>query len=124
MKHTLIYMGRMSLNFDKLSAATTEWVSESREKRPLDMPAEAVDGIAFGYMETGSKHFAVKIGDVVLGVPLPLESDRHCDGKGFGPKPSQFGDASAQALVADAITCNPKQAEKILRTVWGKVEKT
>jgi hypothetical protein len=124
MKHTLLYMGRLSLNFDDLSPDSTEYAKADGSKAPFNQPSSTTDGIVFGYMEKpGYRCFAVKVGDVVLDVPVQLEPDRHSDGKNYGPQPSQFGDASARALLADMIRYNPAQAEDILRTVWKTIAK-
>ena len=62
----------------------------------------------------GTRCFAVKVGAVVLGVPVLIDVDRHRDGKFFGPSSSLVGDRAARSLVADALRANPHQAAKIL----------
>jgi hypothetical protein len=124
MKHALFYMGKFSLNFDELSAESTEYVKPDGSKAPFGEPSVSTDGITFGYMEKpGHRCFAVKVGDVMLDVPVQLEPDRHSDGKNHGPQPAQFGDESARALLADTIRRNPAQAEDILRTAWKTIDR-
>lgn len=120
MKHTLLYMGRLSLNFDELTGETTSYRKPDGTRAAHPTPSAAVDGIVFGYMEKpGTRCFAVKVGAVVLDVPVLIDVERHCDGKFFGPSPSLVGDSAARGLAADAIRTNPHQADQILAEIWA-----
>jgi len=72
-----------------------------------------VDGIAFGYMQDGDRFLAVRVKDVVLSKPIELHPNIHSGGKGFGPKPSQFGNKSAKKLLKDIIEANAKQEAEL-----------
>ena len=122
MRHTLLYMGRLSLNFDALTPQTKYYRKPDGTEALHSQASKLADGVAFGYMEKpGAGAFAVSIGPVILDVPLKLEPSRHSDGKEFGPNPSLFGDESARRLLADAIRINPQKAEVILEHVWMKI---
>jgi hypothetical protein len=130
MRHTIIYQGRYSLNFDRLHDY------QARERLPeftridgqggewdLDPPSRKVDGIIFGYMEkTGDEElsaserfWAVRVQDIVLENPIRLVPRRHTDGKWFGPASSQFEDESARALLSDIIEANPAQRAALVK---------
>jgi hypothetical protein len=125
MVHTILYLGRYSLNFERLrshtgAVATFVRHDESGAEWPIEAPSLKVDGIVFGYMERGKEglhtedaFFAVAVGDIVLRNPIKLGRTRHTDGKGFGPSASQFGEASAQVLLEDIIQANPGQAAEL-----------
>ena len=122
MNHTTVYMGRLSLNFDGLNSKTTHYEKPDGTKAAHYGHANAVDGLEFGFMEKlRVGQFAVKVGPVILDVPVKINTARHLDGKTYGPGQNYFGDKSAQRLVADAILLNPQKAEAILDHVWTKI---
>ena len=121
MIHTIIYHGRYSSNFERLQTRKdrlndfTRLDTEGYEQ-PLDVPAENVDGIVFGYMQDRMEELdeepiflVVRVNNTVLANPLKLNPELHTDGKGFGPVASQFGDGSAARLLRDIIEANPEQ---------------
>lgn len=128
MRHTIIYHGRHGLNFDRLCAYNVRGhlhdftrIDGEGKERDLASPSRNVDGIVFGYMErTGEgfpdndRFFAVRVQDIVLENPIQLVPRRHTDGKWFAPKPSQFGDESARALLSDIIAANPAQRASLM----------
>ena len=118
MKHTLFYMGPFAPNFDSLTAETVQYEKRDGSRAPIDAPLKSADGLAFGYMEKPKGCFAVRVGSVVLDVPVLIRPNDHCDGKGFGPGGSLFGDESALHLVADAIRANPHLGEALLAELW------
>lgn len=125
MIHTIIYFGRYNLNFERLRAHPPPFArfmrhGESGVEQAINEPSPRVDGIVFGYMEKGMEglhtedaFWAVAVGDIVLQNPIKLDRLRHTDGKGFGPSASQFGDASARALLEDIIRENPSQVTEL-----------
>ena len=125
MIHTIIYFGRYNLNFERLRShppplATFMRHDESGAEWTIDEPSPKVDGMVFGYMQRGKEglrtedaFYAVAVGDIVLQNPIRLNRSRHTDGKGFGPSASQFGDASARALLEDIMRSNPAQATEL-----------
>jgi hypothetical protein len=122
MKHTILYRGDISLNFNRLSPTTTTYVKAGKAGKTEPEKSKAVDGIVFGYMEGREKEFfAVSVGDAVLDVPLRIDTARHTDGKGFPPQGAIFGDESAQRLLADILRVNPGKAEDVIRAVWAAV---
>ena len=122
MKHTLYYMGRFSKNFARLSSAKSDYIDLKGNVVPCENDSPSIDGLRFGYMQKShSEFFAVKIGDVALENPVELVPSSHCDGKGFGPIPSHFGDQSAQTLLADMLRMNPKQTLEIVREAWTTI---
>lgn len=126
MRHTIIYHGRYSLNFDRLQACKDnpsefKGLDEENNTWEIDVPSRKVNGIVFGYMEKGKvqlpdseRFFAVRVENIVLDNPVKLERDVHTDGKGFGPKSSQFGDESANRLLNDIIKANPLQKAALM----------
>ena len=117
MIHTILYYGRLDLNFQRLRKLGDDFKIArpgSRDFTEVASPSGKVDGIVFGYMEKshrglGNARFcAVKVDDVVLDTPVLLKPERHTHGKGFGPRASQFGDVSARNLLADIIQHNPR----------------
>lgn len=122
MSHRLIYKGRFSLSFDQLTPDTTHYNRPDGEEAAHDEPSQSVDGLVFGYMEKpGPKYLAATVDPVVLDVPMLLDPERHCDGKGFGPSPSRFGGESARRLLVDAMRANSHQAEAILEHAWDVI---
>jgi hypothetical protein len=124
MVHTIIYLGRYSLNFERLRshAHVSGFMGrhESGAEWSIEAASPKVDGIVFGYMEKGKEglrtedaFYAVAVDDVVLQSPLKLDRSRHTDGKGFGPTASQFGDRAAQALLEDVIKANQDQIAEL-----------
>jgi hypothetical protein len=117
MIHTILYYGRFDLNFERLHSTKEKFTVMRPDNKGfwnVESPSDKVDGIVFGYMEKSkqgleNRFFAVKIEDIILGNPVQLVPDSHTDGKGFGPKPSQFGDLSAMQLLRDIIAQNPDQ---------------
>jgi len=123
MKHTFIYKGRLSLNFDSLTASTTHYKKPDGAKAEY-LYSKSADGLEFGFMEKrGTGAFAVTVGPVILDVPLKIDPARHTDGKGFGPSPMLFGDGSAKRLLADVIRLNPQKAEAVIDYVWAGMGK-
>ncbi len=130
-RHTIIYYGRYSLNFERLHACKdnlTDFMRLDKENRPrqIEAPAETIDGIVFGYMEKGKEElpdserfFAVRVEDVVIGNPIRLVPELHTDGKWFGPVSSQFGNESAERLLSDIIAVNPEQ-DLVLIAIYNK----
>ena len=128
MRHTIIYHGRHGLNFDRLCAYNVRGhlhdftrIDGEGKERDLASPSRNVDGIVFGYMEkTGEelpgndRFFAVRVQDIVLDNPVQLVPSRHTDGKWFAPRPSQFGDESARALLDDIIAANTAQQASLM----------
>ena len=126
MRHTIIYHGRYSLNFDRLQTCKDnppdfKGLDEENNTWEIDAPSRNVNGIVFGYMEKGKaqlpdseRFFAIRVENVVLDNPVKLERDVHTDGKGFGPKSSQFGDESANRLLNDIIKANPQQKAALI----------
>jgi hypothetical protein len=120
--HTILYLGRHSLNIGRLrehSGSIRTFTRQNKEGAflPTVEPSDKVDGIVFGYMERGYEGLSIKdafnavsVEDIVLDQTLLLVPDRHTDGKWFGPSPSQFGDDSARALLSDIIEANPAKA--------------
>jgi len=127
MRHTIIYHGRYSLNFNRLLACKDKpsefkRLDEENKTLEIDAPSRNVNGIVFGYMEKGKvqlpdgeRFFAVRVEDVILDNPVKLERDVHTDGKGFGPISSQFGDESANRLLNDIIMANPQQKAALMK---------
>lgn len=125
MRHSIGYLGWFDRSFPNLRAGVREYVREDGAVGKVDDRPEDVNGVFFGYMERPGKTFvAVRAHyeeiDVVLATPVPLDSSRHTDGKGFGPIPSRFGDESASRLLADMIAANP-QIEEALRQIRDRL---
>ena len=121
MKHSIGYLGRFERSFQNLRPGTTEYVREDGTIGTVDERPADVDGVFFGYMERQGKTFvAVRAQsgdvDVILANPVPLDPQRHTDGKGFGPNPSRFGDEAASRLLADMIAAN-RHVEAALRQI-------
>ena len=58
-----------------------------------------------------------------LGINLgALIPERHTDGKGFSPSPSQFGDESAMHLLVDLIIANPEYRD-VLAAMIRRLDK-
>jgi hypothetical protein len=126
--HTILYLGRFSLNIDRLrehrrAIRTFKRQNEKGVFLTTVGPSDKVDGIVFGYMEKGYERlstkdafYAVSVEDIVLDNPLLLVPDRHTDGKWFGPSPSQFGDESARALLRDIIAANLSKVAELQNT--------
>lgn len=137
MVHTIVYLGRYNLNFDRLrshNGAVNDFIMLDGEgtEKPAWKPSPKVDGIVFGYMEKGYEgvpqkeaYYCEAVGDVVLEKPIMLIPDRHTDGKRYGPASSQFGDVSAKTLLRDTIEQNPNQAsqlEEIQHEFFGSLQ--
>ena len=82
-------------------------------------------GILFGCIQRGKKRSAeqffvirAKYGrdDVLVPTPLPLDFDKHTDGKGIF-SPPRFGDGSARRLLGDLAKINPEERLKLER-IW------
>jgi len=121
MRHSIGYLGHYD-HFCNLTPHPREYHRHDGSLGTVDDRPNRVNGIFFGYMEREGKTFvAVRAQhddidiDVVLQNAVPLDPSRHTDGKGFGPKPSLFGDDSAARLVSDMITTNPQCADKLLQ---------
>ena len=125
MIHTILYLGRLDLDLERLHHSREDFKilrPDNKGLSPVDMPSRKVNGIVFGYMENSQKgldydhkFFAVKVGDVVLEKRVPLVRRLHTDGKGFGPRASLFGDESAQRLLRDIVQANPEQKTALMR---------
>ncbi len=106
MRHASIYLGPFEWNFSGLRPDTATYVTREGETKScddVDLP-----GIRFGYMERIGKTFVlVRVDDLVLRNPV-LATERHQEGKGFGPKPAQFEDEAAARYLVDAIVENPE----------------
>jgi len=88
-------------------------------------PPHQMKGILFGYIQWGKKRSAeqffvirAKYGkdDVLVPTPLPMDFDRHTDGKGIF-SPPRFGDKSAKSLIQDLARINPEERLKLER-IW------
>jgi hypothetical protein len=125
MKHTILYRGHISLNFNRLRSDTTKYVTVDGMEMPEPGKLKSVDGIAFGYMEgRGKEFFAVSVENVILDAPIRIDTDRHTDGKGFPPQGAIFGDESAQRLLADILRANPSRAEEIVAALWSALRRS
>ncbi len=106
MRHASIYLGPCEWNFSALRPATTTYATREGKTKPVD--EVELPGIRFGYMERVGKTFVlVRVDDVVLRNPV-LATERHQEGKGFGPQPTQFDDDAAARFLVDAIVENPE----------------
>jgi hypothetical protein len=114
MTNAIVYFGALELNFRNLKPGTCEYVHADGERVPAKAVGAKVDGILFAYMEgPGKRFFAVRAEDVVLEHVVELVPRRHTDGKGFGPKPTHFGDASAYRLLSDMLAANPGKRDQL-----------
>jgi hypothetical protein len=128
MVHTILYLGRYSLNIGRLQEHKGPILVFERQIEEgvflsTARPSNKVDGIVFGYMEKGyeglstkDSFHAVSVEDIVLDQTILLVPDRHTDGKWFGPSASQFGDDSARTLLRDIIAANPSKIEELEAT--------
>jgi hypothetical protein len=115
MIHAIGYLGPYDPNIGRLGLSSTQYVRYDGTMGNIDEPPDNLDGVFFGYLEkSGREFYAVRARylDVLVNLekPVLLEPTRHTDGKGFGPKPSQFEDTSAANLLRDMIADNPAQA--------------
>ena len=122
MRHSIGYLGHYDRDFQGLHPGKCDYVRADGTLGKVDERPQNVDGAFFGYMECQGKTFvAVRAQyaevEVILKTPVPLDRQRHTDGKGFGPKPSRFGDESAGHLLADMIAINPSMATQLQRIV-------
>jgi hypothetical protein len=120
LKNAIGYLGRFERSFGDLKPGVNEYLREDGSRGQVDERPQNVDGVFFGYMECDSKRFvAVRAeyedDDIVLANPVPLQPQRHTDGKSFGPNPSRFGDESAERLLIDMIAKTPDQAQQLKR---------
>jgi hypothetical protein len=123
MIHTIIWHGRLDLNFDRLRSNTRFRIQRADGHGYLDVlerPAK-VDGIAFGYMHTSKRvgndgeFYAVKVENIVLQHPVRLNPGLHTDGKSFGPNGYTYlGDESAKRLMGDVIAANHEQEAELM----------
>lgn len=120
MIHTLVYFGDMENNHHLLISDTCTRIDRSGHVVAISPPAAKVNGLVFGYMQESNDYYAVVVENVVLLRPLKLDKGRHSDGKGYGPKASQFGDDSARRLLDDIISQNPFQRQ-MLAGFYGRI---
>lgn len=123
MTHTILYLGRLKLNFKRLHKDKRNFTILRPDNKGLlavDKPSEKVNGIIFGYMEKSEQGLddehrfsAVRVEDIVLKKPVQLAPRLHTDGKGFGPRASHFEDESAKRLLTDIIAENPEQKAEL-----------
>ena len=120
MIHSIGYLGPYDTNIGRLAINSTEYVRYNGTMGNIDEPADKVNGIFFGYLEKPKRQFfAVRASflehRVNLANPVHLDPTKHTDGKGFGPKPPQFGDVSATNLLKDMIAANPCQVAELTK---------
>ena len=91
------------------------FAEHKKEPRRVHAPRK-LKGILFGCIQWGGKRSAVQFfvirvmfgkDDVLVPTPLPLNAERHTDGKGIFEAP-HFGDKSATRLLNDLIRINPE----------------
>jgi hypothetical protein len=118
MIHSIGYLGPYDENIGRLALYSDEYIKGGKVGGKIDEPSKRVNGIWFGYLQM-SKHEFVAVRarylDVLVNLesPVPIDVERHTDNKGFGPKPSQFGDESATNLLRDMVAVNPSQASEL-----------
>ena len=100
------------------------FIERTRWPRRVEPPHQ-MKGILFGCIQRGKKRSAeqffvirAKYGrdDVLVPTPLPLDFDKHTDGKGIF-SPPRFGDGSARRLLRDLAKINPEERLKLER-IW------
>lgn len=124
MTHTILYLGRLGLNFKRLHDDKRNFRILRPDNKGLltvDRPSEKVNGIVFGYMENSQQGLddehrfsAVRVQDIVLKKPIQLVPRLHTDNKRFGPIASHFEDRSAKKLLSDIIAENPEQKGELI----------
>jgi hypothetical protein len=118
MKHAIGYLGWYERSFPRLKAGDYKCLLKDGSVSKIDERPRNVDGVFFGYMECAGKKFVAVRAEhggynVVVSNPVPLKPKRHTDGKGFGPNPSRFSDASAERLLIDMIAANPNESQEL-----------
>jgi hypothetical protein len=135
-KHKMGYLGAYtadnieSLKIQAKSGGIREYFIEgAAEDRAVDC-SHRREGILFGCVHWGRKRsvaqfFVIRANyggkDVFVATPLPLDPDRHIDGKGIFKEP-RFGDESAKRLLDDLVRINPENRLE-LELIWAAYEK-
>lgn len=116
--HTLIYLGNFDRNFSPVGTWPETYLTVDGDEKPVDEPAEKVDGIRFGYMQKdGDWFYLVNVEGLRLRAPVLLVPARHSDGKQVGPSASQFQDDGAMCLLADAMVANPEYRDQLAHVI-------
>jgi hypothetical protein len=118
MHHALMYQGSFEQNFPNLTPGAETFISTDGSARELPEWPDDVNGIRVGYMEKAGKRFvAVRLQfeehDIVLHTPVVLDPIRHLGSRRFAPEAIIVTDDLAEALLDDAIECNPEQADEL-----------
>lgn len=114
MVHAIEYHGELSLNFKTLTPNKNTYIDQGHFPRAVVPPGPKATGIIFARMQDHASEFIVRAGDIVLKTPMKIDADRHCDGKGLGPKPTLITDQSARRILRDLAGLNPDQSELLL----------
>ena len=99
------------------------YIEHKKWRRKVELPHNA-KGILFGCVQRGKKRSAeqffvirAKYGkdEVLVPTPLPLDFDKHIDGKKGIFSPPRFGDRSANNLIDDLAKINQQERRKLER---------
>lgn len=112
MKHALIFHGKFEINRRRLRAATRTLIRE-RDGVARRLPRTTAEGIKFGYMLRSGHDVLVKVDDVVLDNPVPLDRRRHTQGKVAAPSPRLIDDKAAHSLLDDALHKNRRMRKRL-----------
>ena len=118
MRHGLLYHGSYEENYAALKPGATTFRSTDGSETPIPEWPSDFDGLRVGYLEKKGKKFVAsrlmfENMDIVLKEPVVLDPLRHMGNQRFAAGPVAINDESAEALIDDAIACNPDQTEQL-----------